>query len=182
MASSSAAFSDRLACCSRDEAVLRLLAAATATFDRDRDWAKACLQQASELLRVSLERAEYRRNESSSRGGLATWQAKRVVAYIDSNLNFNFRVSDLAGSVQLSIGHFSRAFKETFGQTPLAYVKVRRVRRAQALMLSTRDPLSQVALACGMSDQSHFTRLFRKVTGISPNVWRRKFQPEVHKL
>ena len=164
---------DESACRSRDEALLRLLAAATATFDSDRDRAKACVGQAMELLRLSLERAGYLRSECSSRGGLAPWQVKRVVAYIDSNIGLSSRVSDLAGIVQLSVSHFSRLFRESFGVTPLAYVKARRIRHAQAIMLNTRKPLSQVALDCGMSDQAHFSRVFRKVVGISPSLWRR---------
>jgi AraC family transcriptional regulator len=163
---------------SRDEALVRLLAAATATFDSDRDRAKACVQQAAELLRVSL-REGYLWDESSSRGGLAPWQAKRVVAYIESNINLSFRVADLAGIVQLSISQFFRAFKESFGQPPFAYIKVRRIRHAQVIMLNTRKPLSQVALDCGMCDQAHFTRVFRKVVGISPSLWRRQFQSEL---
>ena len=110
------------------------------------------------------------------RGGLAPWQAKRLAAYIESNISLNLRVADLAGIAQLSISHFSRAFRKSFGQSPLAYVKVQRMRHAQVIMLNTREPLSQVALACGMSDQAHFTRVFRRVVGISPSVWRRQFQ------
>jgi AraC family transcriptional regulator len=163
---------------SRDEALVRLLAAATPTLDSDRDRAKACVQQAAQLLRVSLEPEGNLWNEPSSRSGLAPWQAKRVVAYIESNINLNVRVADLAGIVQLSISHFSHAFRETFGQPPFAYVNVRRMRRAQVILLNTRKPLSQVALDCGMCDQAHFTRVFRKVVGISPNVWRRQFQSE----
>ena len=162
-----------------NEALVRLLAAATATFDSDRDRAKACVQQAEELLRLSMERAGHLRSECSSRGGLALWQAKRVAAYIDSNISLSFRVSDLAGIVQLSISHFSRAFKESFGETPLAYVKVRRMRHAQRIMLSTRETLSQIALDCGMCDQAHFTRVFRKIVGISPSLWRRQLQSEL---
>jgi AraC family transcriptional regulator len=178
IASSIVSSPDRSACRARDEALVGVLAAATATFDSDRDRAKACVQQAAEFLRVSLEREGCPRNESSSRGGLAPWQAKRVVAYIESNISLNIRVADLAGIVQLSICHFSRAFRESFGQPPFAYVTVRRIRRAQVIMLNTREPLSQVALDCGMCDQSHFTRVFRKVVGISPSLWRRQFQSE----
>jgi AraC-like DNA-binding protein len=49
------------------------------------------------------------------------------------------------------------------------------MRHAQVIMLNTREPLSQVALDCGMFDQAHFTRMFRKVVGISPSLWRRQF-------
>ena len=162
----------------RDEALVRLLAAATATFDSDRDRAKACVQQAEELLRVSLERDGSPGNESSSRGCLACWQAKRVITYIESNMGLNIRVADLAAIVQLSSSHFSRAFRASFGQPPLAYVKALRMRYAQVIMVNTREPLSQVALGCGMSDQAHFTRVFRKIVGISPSVWRRQFQSQ----
>ena len=161
---------------SRDEALFRLLAAATATFDSDPDRSKACMQQAAELLRVSTERGGESRDDSAARGGLASWQAKRVVAYIESHVSLSFSVPDLARIVQLSVSHFSRAFKESFGQTPLAYVKARRIRHAKVIMLDTQRPLAQIALDCGMCDQAHFTRVFRKVVGISPSLWRRRFQ------
>jgi AraC family transcriptional regulator len=140
--------------------------------------AKACAQQAEELLRVSLERDGYPGNETSSRGCLARWQEEGVITYIESNMGLNIRVADLAGVVRLSTSHFSRAFRASFGQPPFAYVNARRMRRAQVILLNTREPLSQVALGCGMCDQAHFTRVFRKIVGISPSVWRRQFQSE----
>ena len=170
-------YSDPSACRSRDEALLRLLATATATFDSDRHQARASVQQAAELLRVSLGREGHPPNVSTSRSGLAPWQAKRVVAYIESNIDIGIRVADLAGIVQFSVSHFSRAFKVSFGQSPLAYVKLRRIRYAQVKMLKTREPLVRVALDCGMSDHAHFTRVFRKVVGMNPSLWRRQFQP-----
>jgi AraC family transcriptional regulator len=114
--------------------------------------------------------------ERSSQCGLAPWQAKRVAAYIESNISLNLCIADLAGIVQLSISHFSRAFKVSFGEPPITYVKVRRVHHAQILMLNTREPLSQVALDCGLYDQSHLTRVFRQVVGIPPSLWRRQFR------
>jgi AraC family transcriptional regulator len=177
---SSSAFSapDISARRSRDEVLDRLLAAATAIFDSDRDQAKACLKQAAELLRVSLEQGGHAQDESASRGGLSPWQMRRVVAYIESNISLRFCIADLAGSVQLSVSHFFRAFKASLGQSPLAYVKMRRIRHAQAIMLSTPKPLAQVALDCGMFDQAHFSRVFRQVVGINPSAWRRQFQSD----
>jgi AraC-like DNA-binding protein len=99
-----------------------------------------------------------------------------VAAYIESNISLSFCVADLAAIAQLSISHFSRAFKVSFGQSPRAYVKVRRMRHAQRHMLNTREPLTRVALDCGMSDHAHFTRVFRQVVGINPSLWRRQFK------
>jgi AraC family transcriptional regulator len=111
------------------------------------------------------------------RGGLAPWQAKRVAAYVEDNIESNFRVADLAGVVQLSASHFFRAFRQSFGETPHAYITRQRMRRA-LFMLSSRKPIAQIALDCGMFDQSHFTRVFRKTVGINPGRWRRQFPPQ----
>ena len=178
-ASDSAASPDNSASHSHDEALVRLLGAAAATLSSDRNRAQVCVQQAAELLRVSLEREGYLRNDTASCRGLAPWQAKRVADYIESNIGRRLRVPALADIVQLSISHFFRAFRKTFGQTPVAYINALRVRRAQVIMLSTREPLSQIALDCGMYDQAHFCRVFRRVVGISPSTWRRQLQSDL---
>jgi AraC family transcriptional regulator len=113
----------------------------------------------------------------SKRGGLARWQVKRVAAYIEGNMDSKFRAADLAAMVRLSASQFFRAFKKSFGETPRVYVTRERMRAAQVMMLSSREPLSRIALHCGMCDQAHFTRTFRKVVGINPSVWRQQFSP-----
>jgi AraC-like DNA-binding protein len=109
------------------------------------------------------------------RGGLAPWQARRVEEYVASHLGHRIRTTDLAEIVQLSASHFTRAFKETFGETPIGYVARRRMLYAQDLMLKSGERLSQIALTCGHCDQSHFTRVFRRKVGMSPRAWRRQF-------
>jgi AraC family transcriptional regulator len=134
------------------------------------------LYRAAQLLELDLAKAAHLAPASSPpRGGLAPWQAKRIKSYIEDNLGSSIRATDLAGIVQLSTSHFFRAFRKTFGESPLAYIMQRRVRRAQDLMLTSRLPLSQVALECGMCDQAHFSRSFRRIVGTNPNAWRRQF-------
>jgi AraC family transcriptional regulator len=159
-------------CCNGTLALL--VASATTHFDSDRDAARAFLKRATELLQVSVTQGGRRWNESPTlAGGLAAWQAKRLVAYVETNINSNIRVSTLASIVHLSVSHFSRAFRQTFGEPPHAYVTRQRIRRAQVMMMCSREPLAQIALHCGMSDQAHFTRVFRKTVGINPGRWRR---------
>jgi AraC-like DNA-binding protein len=107
------------------------------------------------------------------RGGLAAWQKRRVTAYIDAHLDGRIRIKDLAGLLKLSAGHFSRAFRSTFGTTAHEYLSRRRIEVAQSLMLTSREPLSAIALRCGLCDQSHFTRVFRRIVGETPHAWRR---------
>jgi AraC family transcriptional regulator len=109
-----------------------------------------------------------------ARGGLAPWQKLKVRDHIARHLETSISVEDLAKLVSLSTGHFCRGFKESFGDTPHAYIIRMRLERAQELMLASPEPLSQIAVACGHSDQSHFTRRFRAQTGETPNAWRRR--------
>jgi AraC family transcriptional regulator len=106
--------------------------------------------------------------------GLATWQAKRVIAYIEDNLTTEIRAQDLANLVNLTSSHFSRSFKVSIGLPPLAYITQRRINLARTLMRTTADPLCQIALSCGSYDQSHFCRVFRRIVGQTPSQWRRE--------
>jgi AraC-like DNA-binding protein len=112
----------------------------------------------------------------SKAGGLASWQVRKVTAYIESRLNHNMVTEDLALVVSLSPGHFCRAFKVSMGETPHAYVTRQRICLAQRLMLETRHSLSDIACACGLSDQAHLTRLFKRLVGTTPMMWRRTWQ------
>jgi AraC family transcriptional regulator len=76
-------------------------------------------------------------------------------------------------ALSLSASHFCRAFKCTFGVSPLDYVLRRRIEVAQGLMLTTSEPLSAIAVTCGMCDQPHFTRSFHRIVGETPYAWRR---------
>jgi AraC family transcriptional regulator len=112
-------------------------------------------------------------------GGLAAWQAKRTLDYIEANLGAKVGIEEMANVVTLSKSHFSRAFKCSLGSSPMAFVATRRVERARLMMTSTRERLTDIALACGFADQSHLNRHFCRIVGTSPGLWRRLPQCEV---
>jgi len=155
------------------EALSKLISLAAATLDSDRATARACIERAAELLRVTDE-ARAAPAAAAIRGGLAPWQQRNVDAYVAAHIGSPIRVGDLARVARLSVGHFFRAFRESFGEPPFAHITRQRIRRAQSLMLSSRAALSQIAVDCGMCDQAHFTRVFRRIVGINPGVWRRQ--------
>lgn len=115
-------------------------------------------------------------HQPSATGGLAGWQVRQVTAYIDARLGRSLATDELALVTSLSPGHFCRAFKASMGETPHAYVIRQRIRRAQTLMLETGHSLSQIASACGLTDQAHLTRLFKRLVGTTPLLWRRQWQ------
>ena len=109
---------------------------------------------------------------ANARGGLPGWRLRRVLEYIEAHLREDIGLQDLAAAVDLSPYHFSRAFKDTTGLSPHAYVIRRRVERSKELLAGTGLPLAEVALVCGFASQSHFSTAFRKVTGLSPRRYR----------
>ena len=102
--------------------------------------------------------------------GLAPWQKRKILSYIEDQLGQPLRVSDLAKLVSLSTTHFFRAFKESFGEPPHAYITRMKIARVRTLMLTTSESLAQIALAGGFSDQAHLCKCFRQMTGSTLRV------------
>ena len=148
-----------------------ILARAERSIGSDLDTARALLAKASAMIAEAAQPQGPARE--ANLGGLAPWQAKRVSAHIDANLGDTIPVSHMAQLAALSAGHFSRAFKQTFGDTPHGHVMRRRVEAAKTMMLKSAEPLSQIAYLCGFADQAHFSRTFRKLAGATPLAWRR---------
>ncbi len=111
-----------------------------------------------------------------ARGGLAPWQLRRAMAHIDAGLATSIRVRDFNQITGLSTSYFARAFKISVGESVHAYILRRRIEHARELMPATNESLAQIACACGLSDQAHLSRLFRRIVGVSPFVWRRQWR------
>ena len=113
--------------------------------------------------------------------GLSEWQRKKIIRYVDENVDTRLRVSDLSEQVRLSVSRFSKGFNVTFGRPPYDYVLSRRVEAAKYLIASTDEPLSQIAHACGLSDQAHLSKVFKRLVGTTPLKWRRNASMSVTK-
>lgn len=105
--------------------------------------------------------------------GLAPWQERRAKAFLMQNLASDVSLADAARECTLSRSHFSKAFKQSTGQTPHAWVVGQRIEAAQRLLGQPDLPIVEIAAACGFADQSHLTRVFSAYTGMSPARWRR---------
>jgi len=82
----------------------------------------------------------------------------------------------LARACELSKRHFTRAFRQSTGAAPHQWLQYRRMEKAKHLLDKSSASLSSIALDCGFADQSHFTRKFSDVVGITPGNWRRKMR------
>lgn len=96
-----------------------------------------------------------------------------LVSYMESHLSNELSMSELADRVGVHPHSFSQAFRRYYGCTPGQFLRDMRLRRAQALLTSTDDPLDSIATACGFADAVHLSHLFKKYFGSSPGKWRR---------
>ena len=92
--------------------------------------------------------------------------------YIETNYAQPIRLATLARQVNLSVFHLIRLFRRATGLPPCGYLEQVRVLRAQTMLLAGAS-LSEVAYATGFSDQSHFTRRFKRVFGVTPGQYAR---------
>jgi len=152
--------------------LLKLLTDALAAMNADSERASIHLAHAIELLHPATSGLP---ESGRGGGGLAGWQIQRVDHFIDLHLEMPIRTPQLAAICNLSVSHFTHAFKQTLGVAPLGYVARRRIESARRAMLVSSCSLTEIALGHGFCDQSHFCRTFRREVGISPNVWRRMF-------
>ena len=156
--------------------IVQLLRSAGRTLASDHTPAKRLIDQAIALLSHTPADAAERRCGGTSCGCLAPWQVRRVSEFVDKNLASALPVARLADTVNLSESHFSHAFRKRLGISPHSYVLRKRVEKAQQLMLTTGEPLAQIAMSCGLTNQSHLCQVFRRVVGSSPGSWRRLYQ------
>jgi AraC family transcriptional regulator len=107
-------------------------------------------------------------------GGLAPWQTRRVTELLHEHLDGELRLSTLAGACGLSVSHFARSFKVSFGTPVHRYLISQRLETAKDLLLHSNKSLSDIALQVGFSDQAAFSRTFSALVGITPGRWRRE--------
>jgi AraC-like DNA-binding protein len=110
----------------------------------------------------------------TARGGLAAWQVKRACDKLEAELGGKMPLEQIAAEFDLSVSHFSRAFRISTGVPPHKWLLRQRVRAAQQLMAVRELSLSEIAISAGFANQSHFTRVFSSVVGVSPGAWRRE--------
>jgi AraC family transcriptional regulator len=93
---------------------------------------------------------------------------------LHDGLAHTLRIADIAAAVGVHPIHLARAFRSSFGVSPAAYLRRARLERALAALADNRRSIAEIALDCGFSDQSHFTRVFRRHTGLTPARYRRQ--------
>jgi len=127
---------------------------------------------AHELVRIN---TGIRSPDAPINGGLAAWQRRKAVAYIEEHLAEPISLAALAQLVGLSACYFCRAFRQSLGMPPQRYQLRQRIERAKSLLAKRAASVTDVSLAVGYNDTSAFCTAFRRVTGLTPSAYRRHF-------
>ena len=108
-----------------------------------------------------------------SDGALPPRKLRAVVEYIEEHLDASPTLEQMAATAHLSAYHFARQFKAATGLPPHQYLIARRVERAKQLLQAGTDlSLAEVAAQAGFSDQSQFSRHFKRLVGVTPRQFR----------
>ena len=113
--------------------------------------------------------------EAQPSGGLAAWQRRKAVAYIEEHLAEPISLEALARLVGLSACYFCRAFRQSLGMPPQRYQLSQRIERAKTLLAKHAASVTDVSLTVGYNDTSAFCTAFRRITGLTPSAYRRHF-------
>lgn len=124
----------------------------------------------TEMTKVS----DYARLQPRTPRGLSRRALTRACSYIAENLGERFTLDDLARQAGVSRFHFARLFRVSTGDSPMAYLLKSRIERAKQMLLQDERPVCEIAAALGFCDQSHLTRTFRRLTGVTPREFARQ--------
>ena len=106
-------------------------------------------------------------------GGLSDRRLRRVLEHIDAHLDHDLGLRELAPLAGVSAHYFVQLFRQSVGTTPHRYVVERRIERAKRLLRDARRKVHEVASMTGFRTHSHFIRVFQRLVGVSPTVYRR---------
>jgi len=132
------------------------------------------LTQAASLLCARLADLVFEREASSGPRGFEMWQLEVIHAHLAQDAEGVSKLATIADRCGLSVCHFSRLFKASFGLSFHQFRLKARINRARVKLAASDESISQIALECGFADQSCLTRRFTDEMGVSPGLWRRQ--------
>lgn len=140
---------------------------------QDDDTEKLYSAAAVRIIACRLDRISQSRTKA-----LPRWRLNKVRDFVERRLDGPIFLHDLACAAGLSRMHFAAQFRQSTGLRPHEYILQRRIERAKRLMLETDAQLVQIALEVGFQAQSHFTTIYKRMTGDTPGAWRRRQKRE----
>jgi AraC family transcriptional regulator len=122
--------------------------------------------------RTAIQLGGQARRLGGYKGGLPGYRLKRVLDHIRDNLSNDLSIAQLAAIAGMSPHYFAELFRRSTGRAPHQYVLLQRIERAKESLRDPRHSVIEAGLDAGFVNPSHFARIFRKLVGMSPSVFR----------
>lgn len=119
--------------------------------------------------RLLVLQSRYRQPSTASPRALPAWRLKHVIEYIETNLDQDLTLAELAAVAGFSVSHFKPLFRHATGKPAHRFVLERRVERARWLLQEGRHSITDIAVLAGFAHASHMARCMRQVLGVSPS-------------
>lgn len=159
-----------------DKRLIQLLTDLAQELATDEPGKEIIISALTEQVAVQLLRKHSRMRKSDelelSRAGLVDRRIRRAVEFMQTHLEQELSLKDIAAASYLSPYHFARLFKKLTGATPHSYLASLRTASAKLLLAETDLPISGIAARVGYATPSHFTKAFRQITGLTPRAFR----------
>lgn len=126
------------------------------------------------LCRILRLHSNARQTSPLAKHALAPFRLRRALDFIEAHLGSQISVEDIAAASGVSRFHFSRAFHETTGSAPYAFLLGRRIALGKMLLTDDSLPLANIATQSGFTNLGQFSRIFKRVTGSCPSSFRRR--------
>lgn len=158
----------------QDPAISGIGAALKAALETDGIAAKLYAEAATTFLAAHLLRHYCTRTQSlpNFAGGLPKYKLRQAIAYIQEHLGDEISLEAIASHLNMSQYYFCHLFKQSIGISPYQYVLQQRINKAKQLLKQRQLTITDVALECGFANQTHFTKHFRKLAGMTPRAYR----------
>ncbi|NMG08009.1 AraC family transcriptional regulator [Brasilonema sp. UFV-L1] len=157
-----------------DSVILHTAEALKAEIETGHSSSRLFAESAATMLAVRLLQAyaNYKPVIRAYSDGLAKNKLQLAIDYINAHLDQDIKLADIAELLGVSHYYFCHLFKQSVGMTPHKYLIQQRIERAKVLLKNQEFSIAEVALECGFTDQSHLTKHFKRLVGLTPKAMR----------
>lgn len=135
-------------------------------------------EQKAELLfrQFLIDLYRYRKDLFPNEGGRNTEIVQKIRRTMENRYGEKITLADLASEHHVSLSHLTHVFKNATGYAPIEYLIECRLSAAKQMLSSSNQPITEIVELCGFSDESNFSRTFKKKIGMSPSDFRKKYR------
>ncbi len=106
---------------------------------------------------------------------ISSFRVQKTIEYMSQYYGQALSLQDLCDNVSMKKSNFCKTFRDSTGKTPMEYLQHLRIEYAKDKLINTDDKISEIAHQCGFEDEFYFAKVFRRICGITPSMFRKMY-------